>query len=223
MVNTRQFAWVVAALLGWYGGAPLSTVRYILELNGPGTAVFNELRSLKYQIVKYQIDNGYPALSEQGLKNIFSNIRTYIYSRPDSMGAGFNWHFKTTGPLKVTVMERLRDFVTNGQMRIRSADLITEMSTVAREGDVIKAPNTMKDDRVLALALAIHCWEGADRKQLITQRRTREAEAARRNISRVDQVRLYSQNIMESFFKQKSMQRQLERQFALRQAWRNRR
>ncbi len=551
MVNTRQLAWVVAALLGWYGDKPLSEIRYILELNGPGTAVFNELRSLKYQV-----DNGYAPLEEQGLKNVFRNVKTYLYSRPDSLGPGFNWHFKclatttpiptpdgwklledvkvgdilfsdlgqlcnvtgasevylnrecyrlqlddgselvadadhlwevhgarkawdaaprivrtvdinprqdviavanplqlpakelpidpyvlgvwlgdgysaagrfcagekdffelsanleacgaklgpvgvgrtihyrnvigligylrslnllnnkhvpaiylrasysqrlallqglmdtdgsinaanrrqasftttspqlaigfselirslgikakcllkqpyitgvktancteayqfwfttypevevfrlkrkldkiayagkvrhrisrrhkivsmervpsvpvkclqvdspshlflagpamipthnTTGPLKVTIMERLRDFVSNGQMRIKSADVIKEMSTVAREGDVIKAPGQLKDDRVLALALALHCWEGSTRKQLIVQRRTREAEAAKRNRSVVDQVRLFNGNMMEGFFKQKSAVRQMERQLAMRMAWRGRR
>jgi hypothetical protein len=218
MVNTRQFAWVISALLGWYSDKPLSEIRYILELNGPGTAVYNELRSLKYQV-----DNGYSPLDEQGLKNIFRNVKTYIYSRPDSMGPGFNYHFKTTGPLKVTIMERMRDFVSNGQLRIKSADTIKEMSTVAREGDVIKAPGALKDDRVLALALGVHCWEGGPRKQLIVQRRTREAEAAKRNRSTVDQVRLFNANMMETFYNQKSAVRRMEQQLAMRAAWRGRR
>jgi len=35
LVNTRQLAWVIASLLGWYGSGN-ATARYIMELNGPG-------------------------------------------------------------------------------------------------------------------------------------------------------------------------------------------
>ena len=51
-------------------------------------------------------------------------------------------------------MERFRDFVSNGKCRIRSLALIEEMKTVARDGDSIEAPGNMKDDRVIASALA---------------------------------------------------------------------
>jgi len=218
MINTRQLAWVVAALLGWYSKGT-SRVRYILELNGPGTAVFNELRSLRHQI-----DNGYPPLEESGLKNIFRNVSQYIYSRPDSMGAGYNLHFKTTTHLKVTIMERLRDFVSNGMFHIRSFELLDEMKTIARDGDSIKADGSTKhDDRVLAAAFAVHCWEEKSRKQLVIQKRTREAEAARKRLSITDQVFLFNQNTLEMHFRQKSSVRQMEQRLAVRQAWRGRR
>lgn len=218
LVNTRQFAWVVASLLGWYG-AGRAEVRYILELNGPGGAVFNELRSLKHQI-----ENGYQPneVMEAGLKDIFRNIRTYIYTRPDSMGVGTNWHFKTTGQLKITILERMRDFISNGMLHIHSMELIEEMRTIAREGDSIKAPGSMKDDRVLAMALAVHCWEDRVRKQMMTQRRTREHEAARQHLTVTDQVYLFQQNQLSAFFNQKHRNRVQQQREHVRRAWRGR-
>lgn len=217
LINTRQLAWVIATLLGYYGAGPNSQIKYALELNGPGTAVFNELRSLKSQI-----DSGYQRqqIEEKGLQDIFRNVRTYIFTRPDGMGAGHNYHIKTTGPLKITFLERMRDFVTNGTCRIRSLDLVDEMKTVAREGDSIKAPGNMKDDRVLSASFAIHAWETGIRKSLMTQKRTREAEAARKRLSIVDQVQLFQQNQLAAFFDQKRRVRVQQQRMAIKQAWR---
>lgn len=216
--STHQFAWVVASLLGWYGSNN-AQVRYALELNGPGTAVFSELRSLRHQI-----ETGYQGRSyeERGLKDVFRNVRTYIYNRPDSIGVGKNYHVKTTTQIKITLLERMRDFVVNGKFRIRSIDLLDEMKTIAREGDTIKAPGSMKDDRVLASAFAVHCWETGPRKSLIAANRTREAELARKRMSIVDQVSLFQQNQLQQFFAQKTRMRVQQRQAVVRQAWRYR-
>lgn len=216
--NTHQFAWVVASLLGWYG-ANNAQVRYALELNGPGAAVFSELRALKHQI-----ETGYQAKSieEKGLKDVFRNVRTYIYNRADSIGIGKNYHIKTSTQLKITFMERMRDFVVNDKFRIRSIDLLDEMKTIAREGDSIKAPGNMKDDRVLAAAFALHCWESGPRKQLVMQNRTREAERARRSVSIQDQVFMFGQNQLQHFFSQKQAARVQQHRMQVRQAWRYR-
>lgn len=220
LITTYQLAWVIASLVGWYGQGR-NEVRYILELNGPGTAVFNELRSLKSKIdsASYTVKE----LEERGLRDIFRNVRSYIYTRPDSMGAGYNYHFVTNTRLKVTLLERLRDFVSNGQLRVRSMDVVDEMKTIAREGDSIGAPGSMKDDRVLAIALAVHCWEERARRQLITQRRTREAEAARKQMSIVNQVALFNQNHLQMMFDRKQRDRTTENALLRRQAWRGRR
>ena len=119
LINTRQFAWVIASLLGWYGAK--SEAYYILEINGPGEAVFQELRSLQHHVrAGYQPQ----IMEEKGLKDIFQNVRTYIYSRTDAMSAGQNYHFKVQHQLKVAIMERLRDFVSNGMICVRSLDLL---------------------------------------------------------------------------------------------------
>ena len=201
MIRTEQLAWVLASLMGWYGAGTNAQVKYALELNGPGTAVFTELRSLRHQIESHSYMES--QIQERGLKDIFRNVKTYLYSRADAIQGGLNFHIKTTSALKITYMERLRDHVSNGKFRVRSMELVEEMKTIAREGDTIKAPGSMKDDRVLAAAFLVHCWENGPRKLLMASGRTREAEAARQRLTIVDQVNLYQQNQLQYFFQRK--------------------
>lgn len=216
LMTTRHLAWAIASLLGWYG-IGRAEVRYILEINGPGEAVFAELKALKQQI-----ENGYKfkEIDERGLRDIFRNARTYIYSRTDSMGVGFNYHFKTNQQTKVLILERLRDFVSNGMLRIRSLALVEEMKSIARDGDSISAPSSKRDDRVLAAAFAAHYWATKIRPQLIVQKRSRESEAARKRLSIVDQVYLFQQNQLSTFFDAKRKARTMQLQQTARQKWR---
>jgi len=162
-------------------------------------------------------------VQERGLKDVFRNVRTYLYSRPDAvMGGSGSFHIKTNPMLKVMFMERLRDFVSSHRFIVRSLDLVEEMKTIAREGDTIKAPGSMKDDRVLAAAFTVHCWESGPRRMLISQNRTRESETARKRLTITDQVNLYQQNQLQYFFAQKQKARvDLQRQL-MRQNWRRR-
>ena len=220
LVRTEQLAWVLASLMGWYGSGTNAQVKYGLELNGPGTAVFTELRSLKHQIEsRSYMEN---QIQERGLKDIFRNVKTYLYTRADAIQGGFNLHIKTTAALKITFMERLRDNVSNGKFRVRSMDLVEEMKTIAREGDTIKAPGSMKDDRVLAASFAVHCWETGPRRLLMAAGRTREAEAARQRLTIIDQVNLYQQNQLQHFFAQKVRARMQAQRQALHKTWRSR-
>lgn len=218
LVSTRQLAWVIASLLGWYGSGN-AQVCYVLELNGPGQAVFNALKELRFQL-----EQGYfgKDADEKGLIDIFRNVRTYIYTRPDGMTAGQNYHFKTNAALKVMIMERLRDFVSNGSFRIRSQALVEEMKTIARDGDSISAPQNMRDDLVLSAAFAGNYWETKIRKDLITQRKTRASEEARKRLSIHDQVKLFNQSQLGYFFQQKVAARQQVARQQSRARWRAR-
>jgi hypothetical protein len=124
--------------------------------------------------------------------------------------------------LKITFMERLRDFVSNGMFRIRSIDLVEEMKSIAREGDTIKAPGSMKDDRVLAAAFAINCWETGPRRQLMAANRTRESEVARQRLTITDQVNLYQSNQLQYFFAAKRRVRLNAQAANTRRSWRGR-
>jgi len=204
LTTTQHLAWIIAALLGWYG-TNNAEVYFILELNGPGDAVWNEFRSLRNHI-----HHGYQRkeIEERGLYQIFSNERNYIYSRSDALHPSrSNYHFKTTPRLKITLMERCRDFVANGLMRVRSADLIEEMRTITRDGDSISAPGHGKDDRVYALAMGIFNWEQRVRAGLLQHKRTREAESARSHMSITNQVYLFQKNQLQTFFDTKQKQR----------------
>jgi len=153
-------------------------------------------------------------VAEKGLQNIFSNVRTYVYARPDSFGPGHNFHWKTSGVNKVPVMEDLRNFVSNGLLHVRSLSAIEEMRAVARDGDTICAPGSMKDDRVFSMALGCYYWKTAIRQGLISGRRTREAEAAKKRLSITDQVYLFQQSMMSDFMARKQTVRRQQAQAA---------
>lgn len=220
LIKTDQLAYVLASLMGWYGAGANSQVKYALEINGPGAAVFTALRSLKHQIESHSYLES--QIAERGLKDIFRNVRTYIYTRVDSLQGGMALHIKTTASLKITFMERLRDVVSSNKMRIRSLELVEEMKTVAREGDTIKAPGSMKDDRVLAAAFAVHCWETGPRRLLMAANRTRDAEMSRKRLTIADQVNLYQINQLQYFFAQKKRARLNTARELQKRSWRNR-
>ena len=216
LISTKHLAHVLAGIMAWYGNEPLSEVYYILEIQGPGGAVMQEMKSLKFQI-----ENGYAPLEEQGLKNIFRNVKQFIYARPDALsGGGSAWHWKTSVSNKVQILEELRGFVGNEQLRVRSHDLVEEMKTIARDGDSIAAEGDLKDDRVMASALAAHYWDSKIRRNLIVQKRTRAAEAAKRQASIIDTTSLFNQNMMASFMSQKAQTRVQAQRLAMKNAWR---
>lgn len=218
LIRTEHLAYVIASLMAWYGKNN-NEVRYILELNGPGMATFNSLKG-----IKYQLENGRQPreIKEAGLEDVFRNVRTYVYNRSDAMGIGSNFHMKTNTNLKITFMERLRDFLSNGKLRVRSLAMLEECNYVARDGDTIKAPDSMKDDRVLAMALACHYWDQTIKKSLIPSGRTRDAEAARAAVSIQSLVQMFNKNCLDQMFRAKASQRVAEKRLAMRNAWRYR-
>jgi hypothetical protein len=218
LVNSRQFAWVIASLLAYYAGER-AEVYNIVELNGPGEATWNELQRLKHDL---QYGYNLKEVEDRGLRRVFSNVRNYIYTRSDSMGAGHNFQWQTTPRLKVTIMERLRDFVSNSMVRVRSMDTIEEMKWITRDGDTIEAEGAKKDDRVIALAIGIRAWEQSVRKRLVVQKKTRENEAMRRRLTIKDQATLFGNNMLDQFFAVRSRARRREAAVLRKQSWRGR-
>ena len=221
LTGTRPLAWVILALAGWYSQEG-ADIYLIVELNGPGGAVWDEIQSVKHHInVGYQPKE----VLERGLKDVFRNVKNYVYTRPDSMTAGRAWQWRTTlgaGPSgKVRLMERCRDFVTNGMTHIRSLDLIEEARWITRDGDAIESQGSKKDDRMVALALATRCWEERVRKAMTTQKRTRDMEAARTRLTTTDAALLYSSMQLERFFEEKRQARVKAAALMRRRAWRD--
>ena len=217
LIDSRQFAWVIASLEGWYAGDK-SEVYRIVEVNGPGEATWRELTSLRHQL-----RFGYfgKAGEERGLARIQQNVRNYIYTRSDSMHQGQAMMWKTTQQLKVAIFERCRDFTNNGQLRIRSSDTVAEMRTVTRDGDSIEAGGSAKDDRIFSMCLGVRCWDERTRRGLITAKRTREFEAARRRMSVQDQFNLYNERQFVSFLNGQGVARRRAIQAARKQSWRS--
>ena len=130
--------------------------------------------------------------------------------------------WRTTPRLKVTLMERLRDFVSNKMLLIRSMETVEEMKSITREGDTIEAQGSKKDDRVMALAFAVRCWEERVRRFMVANRRTREHEETKRKLTTRDQIVMFQNSHLEQFFAVKQRARTNAALVASRQRWRGR-
>lgn len=207
LVGTRQFAWCILAVCGWYANIN-NDVRLIVELNGPGRAVWDEILS-----VKRHIAGGYQPkeIDDLGLKKVFGNVKNYLYSRNDSLNPGKALQWSTnpgTGPSsKIRVMERLRDAVSTGNLRVRSIELLDEMRHVQRSGDSVGSEGAQKDDRVISMALAVRCWEDRAKPMLSAYKRTREFEYSRRMLTIQDMSSLYMKHQLEHMFTVKRQER----------------
>lgn len=149
--ETYQATWAMAHLAGCYRNVIIN-----LEVNGPGFAVMDELRHLRQLLDNRMI----PGLSEStgNIEDIFSSVRWYLYHRPDSMGAGYVYNWKTNQDNKLLIMNQLRDTYAVGALEIFSIPLLEEMERVVQDGSEINAEGRAHDDRVFAQALAVHAW-----------------------------------------------------------------
>jgi hypothetical protein len=111
-------------------------------------------------------------------------------------------------------MERVRDFIHNGTMLVRSQETLEEARSITRDGDTIKAEGKKHDDRIFTLALGARCWEERVQRGLMAGNRTKAADVAKRALSVADQYQLFRQFQLADFFKVK----QVERSMAQRQA-----
>lgn len=205
---TSQFAWVIAALCGWYGVGPHGTftnqVEVIIEINGPGEAVLNEFRGLKSVVESPHLRK---EASERGLKNIFQNVRNYLYARSDSYGTGNSLHWKTTGQLKEAIFERLRDFINSETLVIRSMAILQEMKDVVRDGSSIGAPGMQRDDRTFSMAMGIRAWEDKLRRRMLSEGRTKQRDEEQRRVTPADKFAIFNRHQLETFFQRKKMAR----------------
>ena len=171
-IQTYQCAWVLAFLGGWY-----QDIMVNLELNGPGTAVFNELKVLKNQTRDLQ------GLSDKSLYNCMARMRDFRFLRPDSMMGGSTIrHWRTNMDNKRAMFHRMKDFLELGLVRIRSMHCLEEMRRIEIDEGFIAAGGRSKDDRPFAAGLAIWAWDQWRRNEMknkgITYERAKALEAS---------------------------------------------
>jgi hypothetical protein len=163
-MNTYQFAWVIAHLAGAYKNSTLN-----LEINGPGQAVINEIRTLKRMAVSMNNKMG------SDLMDVLGNMSNYLWRRNDSLGGpSMSIGFLTTSSTKERMLAYMKDFFEREMMNVLSMDLLEEMKTIVREDGFIGAPGRAKDDRVIASALAVVAFAEQVQPRLIAARITRE-------------------------------------------------
>lgn len=162
-----QFAWVIAHLAGMYGN-----VTMVLEMLGPGGAVYNELRNLREYAAVPSLSN-----EQRTIYQVTNLIRDYFYRKQDSLTGGAMLQWQTNSREKHRIMETMRSYIERGVVTCRSTVTLEQMRNIRREGDRIGGEGRAKDDRVIAAALAITAgWNDSTMKPMQMDGRTYVSE-----------------------------------------------
>lgn len=146
-LNEAQFAWALAHLAGSYRPPMVN-----LEMQGPGSTVFNELQNLK----RY---GGAPAAgANREIYDVVNNIRDYLWRKQDSLVGGFAFQWQTTSKEKIRMLSTFRGYFEREMLVINSPQLAAQMRNIHRAGDKIGGEGRAKDDLVIAAGLAIVAW-----------------------------------------------------------------
>jgi hypothetical protein len=164
--GTYQTAWVIAHLAGFYGQ---KDSRVILEINGPGMAVFTELKR-----VRDDVKNMSPTGDNFEIRNCLNNMRDFYWQREDSMSGDLAYHIRADENINRAIMARFKSAVELGRMEIRSLPLIEEMRRLVNDEGSISADGGGNDDRAVTAAMAHECWRKWLQPMLIGMRMTRE-------------------------------------------------
>jgi hypothetical protein len=207
--ETFQVAWVLAHLAGSYRNVWIN-----VEVNGPGPAVMKELAHLKQLM-----DSGYlrERANEKGLTDVFQLVRWYLYHRPDTMGAGYAYGWKSNPDLDLMIMNQMRDGYALRALQVRSVPLLEEMRSIVQDGGDIKAEREAGDGRVHATALAYKAYIEWVRPAMIAAGRTHQVVVAEERLARERPDAVFHNLIVQDFFKQKADQRLQEQ---IEAAWR---
>jgi hypothetical protein len=210
-VQPHQFAWIMLHLCGWY-----ENCRYIIELNGSGDAVWQQMRE-----VRKDLDNGVlmkppptAATSEdmeyyQSWRYMLGKVRQYYYHRPDSIAGSYAYQFRSTLDTKFTIMIQMADRFMLNTLDVNSLQCLREMRTLRKDGREIAAEGKKKDDRPIALALAVRAYLDGERAMLVSKSATYEQETARDELvgEGGDVGVRYMNAIMQQEWQRKSVQR----------------
>ena len=148
--STYQCAWVMAHLAGYYG---LTYIMPVLEITGPGQAVFDELQ--KVHKLSSEIR---PDTDEFNIRNILANMKHFFYRRIDTLGGALCYQWRSTEELKQRMMNQYKNGIELGRVIPRSLPLLEEMRRIVNDDGWIGGEGRAKDDRVVGAALAYQGW-----------------------------------------------------------------
>jgi hypothetical protein len=163
---TMHAAWVLAHLAGNYEDCIVN-----LEITGPGASVMQEFTSLRENLRR---QGNSTASRERGLNNFLNAARWYLYARPDKMGPGYVYNFKTGYESKRWAWNQLKNMHASGELYIRSRPLCEEMLGVRVVGSDIGAQGRNNDDRVMAAALAAYAYKEWRQREMVALNETYE-------------------------------------------------
>jgi hypothetical protein len=191
-VDTRQTAWIMAHLAGAYKDCIVN-----LELTGPGRAVMVEFDGLRDRLRAEMFQK---QVTERKWDDFLSNARWYLYTRPDSMGAGYMFNTDMNFKTKWQMLNQLRDNYHMSLLDIKSANLLEEMLIVTQEGNDIGAPGRLHDDRVFAMALANATWLTWVRPRMVAEGMTYDT-VSKQESGETSPMTAMANRIVEQFFK----------------------
>lgn len=193
--GTRQAAWVLAHLAGAYKNCVVN----VESAPGPGGVIMNELENLRERM---RIDERFDKAENRidSWDDFLSNARWYLYKKPDHFAPGFVKGWESNWKTKVQIMEQLRDKFSTDCIVIKSKPLVEEMMDVIRDGDSIGAPESAKDDRVIALALCNRAWIDSLMLPLLAQGETYDNYIRSLSGEPLDKSIKFMNNIIGSYF-----------------------
>lgn len=201
---THQVAWILAWLGGKYSDCMIN-----LEVSGPGNQIMLEFKHLKELAMAGMLDLPSGASDEERraqdtfLDN-FQAARWYIWNRPDSMGAGYAFGWKTTSENKVAALNAMRDTHVTGNLLLKSLLLLNEMMHIEQNGWDIRAAGRHKDDRVMACGLGVYGWQQWIRPSLIAENMTLE-RVRLMELAQTDPKRSFMQQLVTGHFSSMDM------------------
>ena len=141
------------------------------------------------------------------LLDVFSSVKWYLYHRPDSMGAGYVYNWKTNSDNKLKILNQMRDNYVLRMLRVRSVPLLEEMERIVQDGSEIQAEGRAKDDRAFATALAVTAWIDWVRGGMIGSGQTYDRVVEEERISRDQPQATMIGRVVNDFFRQAEQQR----------------
>src|ERR1700691_3742389 len=148
--STYQCAWVLAHLVGYYG---ITYLMPILEMNGPGQAVFDELEKVRKSAAEIK-----PQDDAHGIRNILADMRHYFYRRMDSLSGGLVYQWVTREELKRRALNQFKNGIELGRITPKSIPLLDEMRRIINDEGHIGGEGRSKDDRVMGAVLAYQAY-----------------------------------------------------------------
>ena len=145
-ITEAQFAWIIAHLAGSY-----SPCMVIMEMLGPGGAVFNELQNIK----RYA---GPRTPANANLYDVIGKQRDYLWRKPDAVFGGLSYQWNTNQKEKIRMMSTFRSYFEREMIDMNSPACVAQLRHIRRDGDKIGGEGRAKDDLVIAFGIAVIGW-----------------------------------------------------------------
>lgn len=190
-VSTYQCAWVLCHLAGYY-----RNVQIILEITGPGAAVYQEMMRLRNdssQMVDRHPETG--AITYD-LRYVFTHMRQYLYTRVDSFAQTPALHWKMNNTNKFQIYSYYKDMFERHLYTIRSMNCLHEMKTVVIDQGFIGAEPGKHDDLTTVGALALEAYRHHMLRRLDNMGLTYKSAMERKEGRAVNQASTMSLNYL---------------------------